>query len=295
MDKKRIEKLKTILEEHLEAFDFKDRLNNDPVYYPHRFKDPLDIEAAAVIASCLAYGKMSQFFAVIGGVLERLKTVNVASPYAALLKYDSRAGILDGINYRFNKSLDLEIFLEALGSAFKKNGPPSRIIEKEYSKKDINIMPAASGFVKTVLAEAEKISRVRHGISLSDGVSQLLPDPDKNSTCKRLCMFLRWLTRGPDMIDFGIIKKIPASKLVMPLDTHIHRISGMLGLTARRDQSLKTAVEITEALKLLDPADPVKYDFAICHIGISGLCKKGREGENCENCPLEKICDKNII
>lgn len=293
MDKKTAAALRRILEEHLAAFDFEGRLANDPVYYPHRYSDPRDIEAAAVIASCLAYGKMGQFFAVIGAVLERLGKVDAKSPYAALLKYDSRAGLLGGINYRFNKSADLEIFLEALGTAFKKYGPPSRILEKAYSPGDANIMPAASVFVKKVLACAERIS-ARNGLEpLADGVSQLLPDPDKNSTCKRLCMLLRWLTRGPDRIDFGIIRKIPASKLVMPLDTHIYRIARMLGLTARRDQSLRTAVEITETLKTIDPDDPVKYDFAICHIGISGLCKKGREGDNCRNCPLEKICAKN--
>lgn len=292
MDKSKIKKIKSILDGHLKAFDFEERLNNDPVYYPHRYFKSEDIQAAAFIASCLAYGKMSQFFAVIGGVLERLEKYDKRSVYEALLSFDSREGLMDGINYRFNKSLDIEIFLEAAGAAFKKHGPPAAIIEKEYRREDANIMPAASAFIKKILSAAEEISLKKHATPLQPGVTQLAPDPDKNSTCKRLCMFLRWLTRGPDKIDFGIIKKIPPSKLIIPLDTHIFRIAGMLGLTGRRDQSLKTAVEITESLKLLDPHDPVKYDFAICHIGISGLCKKGSEGKNCKNCPLDEICKK---
>jgi uncharacterized protein (TIGR02757 family) len=292
MNKQDISGLKIILEKHLEAFDFDGRLENDPVYYPHLFKDPSDIQAAAVIASCLAYGKVGQFFAVIGSVMAALKTLDAVSPYRALLGYDSRDGVLGDISYRFNKSLDLEIFLESLGLAFKKYGTPCDIIESNYSKSDSDIMSAASAFVKIILAAAEKISASKYKMPLLAGVSQLLPDPGKNSTCKRLCMLLRWLTRGPDKIDFGIIKKAPASKLIIPLDTHIFRIAKMLGLTNRRDQSLKTAAEITASLKLLDPLDPLKYDFALCHIGISGLCKKGAEGKNCRDCPLAKICNK---
>ena len=295
MNKKNINGLKIILERHLADFDFDGRLDNDPVYYPHQFKRSEDIQAAALIASSLAYGKVSQFFVVIGRVMAALKTIDPVSPYCALLGYDSRNGVLGDISYRFNKNMDLEIFLEALGRSFKKYGPPSNIIESKYLKSDADIMSAASAFVKIILAEAEDISLSKYKIPLADGVSQLLPDPGKNSTCKRLCMLLRWLTRGPDKIDFGIIKKIPASKLIIPLDTHIFRIATMLGLTKRRDQSLKTASEITAALKLLDAQDPVKYDFAICHIGISGLCKKGAEGDNCQNCPLEEICNKNIV
>ena len=292
MDKQNISGLKTILENHLAEFDFKGRLRSDPVYYPHLFKEPRDIQAACVIASCLAYGKVSGFFAVIGRVMAALKTLDAVSPYRALLGYDSRCGVLSDISYRFNKSLDLEIFLEALGAVFKKYGAPRDIIEKNYLKSDVNIMPAAAAFVKIVLAEAEKISASKYKMPLSAGILQLLPDPGKNSTCKRLCMLLRWLTRGPDEIDFGIIKKVPASKLIIPLDTHIFRIVKMLGLTKRTDQSLKTAADITASLKLLDPCDPLKYDFAICHIGISGLCKKGSEGKNCSSCPLAKVCNK---
>jgi uncharacterized protein (TIGR02757 family) len=86
-------------------------------------------------------------------------------------------------------------------------------------------------------------------------------------------------------IDFGIWKEIPKSKLIIPLDTHIARISRCLGFTARKSQDWKTAVEVTGALKKLDPEDPMKYDFALCHHGISGLC--GRGEENCRTCLLK--------
>ncbi len=293
MDARYAKKLKSVLDAHLASFDFDARRSADPVYYPHIFKNTCDAQAAAVIASCFSYGQIKQFFGVIGSIIDKLKILGSGSPYSALLNYDSRAGALGGLNYRFNKSVDIEIFIEALGAVFKKFGPPVEIIEKAYSKSDVNMLPAVSALVEKVMAYALKISESKYGVPLASGVTQLMPEPSRNSTCKRLCMLMRWFTRGPDRIDLGIIKKIPPSKLIIPLDTHIFRISKMLGLTARRDQSLKTAIEITEALKIIDKDDPVKYDFALCHTGISGLCKKGREGYNCQNCPLDEICLKN--
>jgi uncharacterized protein (TIGR02757 family) len=99
-------------------------------------------------------------------------------------------------------------------------------------------------------------------------------------------LFLRWMIRDKD-IDFGIWKGIPKNKLIIPLDTHIARISRCLGLTKRASQDWKMAEEITGALKTLDPEDPLKYDFALCHQGISGVCS----ARHCDDCGLaEQSC-----
>jgi len=296
MDKKRIDELRIIFEKYLTEFDYNARLKNDPVFFPHGYKDPCDIGAAAIIASSFAYGKVSQFFIALKEIFKRLDALANGSIYHALLKFDPKTmrNKFEGINYRFNKSDDILIFIAAIGDVLKRFGPLHGIIDKNYGGADTNLMRSASILTETILNSAEKISLELNGQPLSKGVSQLLPRPEKNSTCKRLCMFLRWLVRGPDKIDFGLCKNAPASKLIIPLDTHIHRISGMLGLTRRADQSLKTAVEITDALKSLDPRDPVKYDFALCHIGISGFCRRGGEGENCHNCVLHGACDKAV-
>ncbi len=285
---KEMKEVKKTLDDYLLKFDFAGRLKNDPVWFPHQFKAREDIEAVSFIAACFAYGKVSQFFKVIEAVLDRLGP----KPCEALKKFDSlkREKDFAGVEYRFNKSLDILIFLEAVGLALRRHGSLSNILISEYDEADINIMPAVSALVKMILGYADAVSYDKFSRSLSAGVKQLLPDPDKNSTCKRLCMWLRWIVRGPDQIDLGLIKEIPASKLVIPLDTHIFRISNMLGLTKRTDQSLKTSEDITSKLRELDPADPLKYDFAICHIGISGFCKKGEEGKNCKSCVLNKIC-----
>jgi len=98
-------------------------------------------------------------------------------------------------------------------------------------------------------------------------VNGLLPDPEKNSPCKRLNMFLRWMVRK-DSVDVGLWSEIDKAKLIIPLDTHVSKISRALGLTQRKTDSWKTAEEITFNLKKFDPQDPVKYDFAIFGLGI---------------------------
>jgi uncharacterized protein (TIGR02757 family) len=98
----------------------------------------------------------------------------------------------------------------------------------------------------------------------------MFPLPELGSACKRMNLFLRWMVRK-DELDLGLWKDIPSSKLVIPVDTHIARISCKLKLTTRKNVSWKMAEEITEKLKRFDPADPVKYDFALCHIGMRKL------------------------
>lgn len=98
----------------------------------------------------------------------------------------------------------------------------------------------------------------------------MFPLPSKGSACKRINLFLRWMIRN-DELDTGLWSEIPSNKLLIPVDTHIAKISRNLGLTKRKNVSWQMAVEITENLKKYDPVDPVKYDFALCHIGIRKL------------------------
>jgi endonuclease III len=98
------------------------------------------------------------------------------------------------------------------------------------------------------------------------------------------------MIRGPDEVDLGLWKGVPPSALVIPLDTHVQRIARNLGLTRREDASWRTASEITENLRAIDPADPVRFDFALCHLGMSGACPARREAARCAACPLAAAC-----
>ena len=128
-----------------------------------------------------------------------------------------------------------------------------------------------------------------HGNSNRKNISYLIPSPSNGSACKRLTMFFRWMVRGPDDIDFGLWRFIDPSRLVIPVDSHIARMSRMLGLSARRSPDWKMALEITESLRLLDPDDPLRYDFALVRPGIVGACTKAINGD-CPECSLNGVC-----
>jgi len=138
-------------------------------------------------------------------------------------------------------------------------------------------------------------------------MKQFFPSPSEGSACKRLNLYLRWMIRSDDGVDFGIwacservsqspeqgegeSNKIPPSKLIIPLDTHMARICTHLGLTHYKTTGWKMAEEITDNLKILDPEDPVKYDFALCHLGISGECPLHKDIKKCSKCFLKDIC-----
>ena len=269
--------LKQTLERFYREYDFKNRVLHDPIELPHRYKRPEDIEVTGFIASCLAYGKVGLFKPVIARILSGMDR----SPYSFLMDLDVRKQkYFITFKYRFNESADILCLLFIIHTILKNHSSFERAFLKHYHGDDPNTGGAIAGFVSEAMATD---TSVVYGKNIKPhGLTQLFPSPEKGSACKRMNLFMRWMIRDRD-IDFGIWKDIPRSKLIIPLDTHIARISRCLGFTRRTTSDWKTAVEITEALKNLDPEDPLKYDFALCHHGISGLCKsKDRSG--CKDC-----------
>lgn len=133
---------------------------------------------------------------------------------------------------------------------------------------------------------------LRHGldghVACSPGLKHLVPDVSKGSACKRLLLYLRWMIRR-ETPDFGLWDVSP-SLLLLPLDVHTHRMARNLGLTLRNDASWKTSREVTARLRSFDPDDPVRYDFALCHFGVSRECKARRDLQTCEGCALKPVC-----
>jgi hypothetical protein len=122
------------------------------------------------------------------------------------------------------------------------------------------------------------------------GLRHLLPDAAGPGAAKRWNLYLRWMVRGPDTVDLGAWPGVPRAALLMPLDTHIHRVARRLGLTSRADAGWRTAEEITAALRLVDAADPVRHDFALCHLGMCGACPPRLTPTHCAACPLLSAC-----
>jgi uncharacterized protein (TIGR02757 family) len=272
-----IKGLKRTLDRFYREYDFEGRMRNDPIEFPHRYRNAPDVEVVAFLSASFAYGRVDVFKSTIDRILSRMG----ASPYDFLLDLDiKKAGrSFSGISYRFNENEDILCLLFVLHSILEKDSSIETTFRKSYRRDDANIGSGLSGLVGTML----KIDTTRvYGRNIRPaGYLQFFPSPVNGSACKRANLFLRWMIRDRD-IDFGIWNGIPKNKLVIPLDTHIARISRCLGFTERKSQDWKTAVEITRALKGLDPQDPLKYDFALCHHGISGICKG--KTESCKSC-----------
>jgi len=270
--------IKLLLDRFYAEYDFKERALHDPIEFPHRYKRRGDIEIAGFIAACFAYGKVTLFKPVI----EKLLSAMGNSPRDFLVEFRAKKDgrLFQGINYRFNKNKDIICLLHVMSILLRRHGSIENILKSFYKKTDADTGSALAGFIDYILS----INTAGvYGRDLKPvGLLQFFPSPAKGSACKRMNLYLRWMIRNKD-IDFGIWKGLPQNKLVIPLDTHIARISRCLGFTKRSSNDWKTAVEITNALRKLDPQDPLKYDFAMCHYGISGLCGEGK----CKDCLLK--------
>lgn len=283
--------LRERLEALIEAVDVPARLASDPVCFVHRYPEPADQEVAAVIASTLAYGRVAAFFPV----LERLFALADAAggPRAWVEGFEpGRDGeVLRPMGYRWNRGIDWILLLSALQGAYRRVDTLEALLPEQ-----LPLPEALSALVDVLRTEAVGASAAA-GIDadafaqLPRGLRTFLPRPADGSATKRWWMLLRWLIRRPTLgIDLGLWQTRQPAELIVPLDTHVLRISRFLGLTERSDGSLRTAREVTRQLARLDPVDPVRYDFAIAHLGISGGCRGHRDPEVCVACPLDPVC-----
>lgn len=258
---------------------------SDPIQLIKNFSDPLDQEIVAVTVSSLAFGQVQQI--IKAGKLA-LALMDQA-PRRFVESFDPAVEIQrwKKFYYRMVRPTDILRLLFALKLILQKHQSLANWIYSKYDQEDEHLgMTWARGVEEIKIIDRNEWKWTR---SRGIGFGHLLPDPLKKSACKRANLMLRWMVRK-DKVDCGIWNKLPASKLIIPVDTHVQRISYNIGLTDREDLSWKTALEITESLRRLDPADPVKYDFAICRLGILQKCPKKRNLTKCAKCSIIDIC-----
>lgn len=231
--------------------------SKDPVWILHRFGDEKDIELIGLITSAYAYGSVEQINRFIHTLLERIGN----KPYEFTINFQKRKdkNFLKDLYYRFNTEKDLVNLFYSLNQILLKHSSLKNLFLSNYRVESKNIIEALIGFSNAFnLNGKNKGGKYYH---------YLVSNPENGSTCKRMNLFLRWMVRK-DEIDLGLWSEVETSKLIMPVDTHIARVSKKLRLVKRKSIDLKFAVELTNSLKKFDFADPVKYDFALCHIGI---------------------------
>lgn len=277
----RARQLKPLLDAFSSRADWAERKRFDPIEFPGRYSNPRDVEVAGLLGAALAYGRADLFKPKVDGVLKAMG----ASPSSFLteLTVPRAAQLLDGFVYRFNLAADVGVLLLGMGAVLRARGSLEAAFEGETQH------AALAAFTAAIRAAAP-LKAIEKAMGRTRGLMHLLPCPLGAGAAKRLNLYLRWMVRGPDGTDFGVWKRVRPAQLVIPLDTHVMRISKLLGLTARNDASWRTAEEVTASLKLLDADDPVRYDFALCHYGMSGACPAEPIRANCLVCELKGAC-----
>jgi uncharacterized protein (TIGR02757 family) len=264
-----------------------DYINTDPLDTFRRYDDPRDQEIAGFIAALFSLGRADLIKKAVRDLFERMGN----SPFRFVSEFDPyRDGyVFDGFAYRFYKDRDVGLMIWWLKQILDKFGSLKTFFLKGYDKKDENIGPSLSRFVQAI----QNLKTKPFYPSLpakGSGAGHWLTDPQDGSGCKRLNLFLRWMVRH-DNLDFGLWEEVSPSQLVIPLDTYIARIGRRIGLAKRASADWKMAVEITESLRRFDPRDPVKYDFALCRVGMLHGCSATPHGEKCSGCPLGDFCN----
>jgi len=263
-------------------------LDHDPLSRCRRFAAPEDREVAALIASAFAYGNVKSILKTLDGIFGEMGY----SPRRFVERFDPEEGLrrFAGFRHRFNDGRDLCALFLALRMITETTGTIEAFFRRNHAPASPDITDALTAFSAGVLDLDYGPLFREEGIPRDSYFPFFFPSPASGSACKRLCMFLRWVVRPDDGIDLGLWSGIAPSLLIIPVDLHIRRIARFLGLTDRNQADWKMAREITARLRELDPDDPVKYDFSICHLGISEGCD-GTNRKPCGACMVAPVCN----
>jgi uncharacterized protein (TIGR02757 family) len=244
------------LNRKVEEYNTVDFIANDPISIPHKFSKTQDIEIAGFFASIFAWGNRTTIINKCRELLQRMDN----APYDFILQHDQPdLKRLLSFKHRTFNDTDLLYFIQFLKMHYEANASLETAFSKHLKKYEVNIEPALNGFFQYFFSLPGIPERTKKHIAA----------PSKNSSCKRLNMFLRWMVRRDNKgVDFGIWKTISPSQLICPVDVHVARVARRFSLLERKQTDWIAALELTENLKKFDQADPVKYDFALFGLGV---------------------------
>lgn len=249
--------LKSLLEEKVKLYNKETFVENDPICIPHKFSKKQDIEITAFWAAVLAWGNRKT---IINKCNDLIQLMDYAPHDFVLNHADSDLKPFVNFKHRTFNGTDALYFLEFFKNYYLQNDSLESAFAKNLKPDDKNIESSLIGFREIFFSLPDYPPRTQKHIA----------SPARKSTCKRLCMFLRWMVRNDNNgVDFGIWNEISPSQLVCPLDVHVDRIGRRLGLITRKQRDWTTSLELTKNLAYFDPLDPTKYDFALFGMGVN--------------------------
>lgn len=244
---------KTELDKLVEKYENKTFIESDPIQIPHRYKDKEDIEIVAFISALFAYGSRKVFIPKLDELFSKM-----GKKPLEYIKNGEFSNLIN-FNYRFAKENDVIEILKILSKLYNSNETIQTLFRYGYEQKSD---------IKGMLQVVTDYFYLNSTDNIGEGFYFMLANPKNNGAMKRLNMFLRWLVRKPP-VDFGLWDFIPTSELLIPLDTHVAKISREMNLLTRKSNDFKAVLELTDKLKQFDANDPTKYDFAIYAKGIN--------------------------
>jgi uncharacterized protein (TIGR02757 family) len=256
----------------------------DPIQIVRRYGNPADQEVVGFCAAALAFGRVASVL----NTIETLTRILGPEPAAFVRGFDPAAPHpeLRAMVHRWTRGVDIAALLWILRQMLDRAGSIEGFFLEGYRSDAVDISAALDSFSRRALAL--ELGSVYGRVPKRAGVCYFFPRPSAGSGCKRLNLFLRWMVRH-DEVDLGIWRSIPAAKLIVPLDTHVIRLGRCLRLTRYASPGWRMAAEITASLRAIDPVDPVRFDFSICHVGMMNACGYGRRQGDAQ-CPLKGIC-----
>jgi uncharacterized protein (TIGR02757 family) len=255
----------------------------DPVQIVRRYGDPRDQEVIGFCAAALAFGRVQSVL----NTVNTLAAVLGPAPAAYVRRFDPKGPHpeLRAMVHRWIRGADIVALLWILRQMIEASGSIESFFVEGLSPDAVDVGDALDGFSRRALD-----LRAVYGRRLPKraGVCYFFPRPSAGSGCKRLNLYLRWMVRR-DEVDLGAWTAVPASKLIVPLDTHVIRLGRCLGLTRYTSPGWRMAADITRSLRAIDPVDPARFDFSLCHIGMMNACGFGRRQGDAQ-CPLKGLC-----
>jgi len=275
--------LKTVLDRLYSEFNAADSAT-DPIQIVRRYARADDREVVGFVAAALAFGRVSSVLQSI----ERVLAVMGPAPAAYIRRFEPRrhGPTFDGIVHRWIRDKDIVALLWVLRQMVAEAGSIEEFFVTGDDPAAADVADTLDRFSTRALALDLKAAYGR--MPKRPGVCYFFPRPSAGSACKRLNLFLRWMIRH-DALDLGVWSRVAPARLIVPLDTHVIRLGRCLGLTSYTSPGWRMARDITASLRRLDPDDPIKYDFALCHLGMMNACGFNRAQADSQ-CPLRGVC-----
>ena len=257
---------------------------SDPVWMVHRYERDADREVVAFIAAALAFGRVQSVLNSVEGMLK----VMGPSP-AEFVRNFSPTRDRDRFKHlvhRWTNGADFAALVWILHQMIEQSGSIENFFVEGLADDAVDVGGALQSFSTRALAL--DVASVYGRKKPKPGVAYFFSRPSSGGACKRLNLFLRWMVRE-DRVDLGVWKKVKPGQLIVPLDTHIIRVGQCLRLTKLKSPGWRMAADITASLRAIDPIDPIKFDFSICHLGMMNACGFGKKTGD-SRCPLKGAC-----